>query len=110
MKASVAMPLDLSGLDALIHSPVRLGIMATLMTGDEVEFTLLRDRLALTDGNLSTHLRKLEEAGYVKCVKSFLARRPRTTYRVSAKGRGAFARHVTALEEVVKSSRRGTRS
>jgi DNA-binding MarR family transcriptional regulator len=100
-------PLDLSGLDSLIHSPARLGIMATLLGGDEVEFTLLRDRLDLTDGNLSTHLRKLEEKGYVKCAKSFLGRRPRTTYRISPKGRVAFERHVAALERVVKGGRGG---
>ena len=57
--------------------------------------------LGLTDGHLSTHLRKLEEAGYIKCLKSFVGRRPRTTYRMLAKGRTAFERHVATLEQVV---------
>ena len=94
-------PIDLRDLDTLIHSPARLAIMALLAGGNELEFTLLRERLELTDGNLSTHMRKLEEAGYVKCVKSFLARRPRTSYRISVRGRAAFERHVRALEQVV---------
>ncbi len=93
--------IDLGGIDAVIHSPVRLAIMALLVRGDELEFTLLRDRLALTDGNLSAHLRKLEARGYVRCTKSFVGRRPRTTYRIAPKGRAAFERHVAALERVV---------
>lgn len=95
-------PSDLRGIDPVIHSPVRLGIMAILVGGDEVEFTLLRDRLGLTDGNLSTHLRKLEESRYVECLKAFLGRRPRTTYRILPKGRAAFEHHVAALERIVK--------
>jgi DNA-binding transcriptional ArsR family regulator len=93
--------IDLGGIDGAIHSPVRLGIMALLVGGDELEFTLLRDRLSLSDGNLAAHLRKLEEAGYVRCAKSFLGRRPRTAYRILPRGRAAFDRHVAALEHVV---------
>ena len=92
---------DLKRFDPLIHSPVRLAIAATLCGGDEVDFTWLRDRLDLTDGNLATHLRKLEAGGYVRCRKSFVGRRPRTAYRISARGRTAFERHVAALEELV---------
>lgn len=93
--------IDLAGIDNAIHSPVRLAIMALLVGGDELEFTLLRERLALSDGNLAAHLRKLEEAGYVRCAKSFLGRRPRTAYRILPRGRTAFDRHVAALERVV---------
>jgi DNA-binding MarR family transcriptional regulator len=93
--------IDLGEFDAVIHSPARLAAMAILVAGDEIEFTLLRDRLALTDGNLSAHLRKLEVRGYIRCTKAFVGRRPRTTYRILPKGRTAFARHVAALERLV---------
>jgi DNA-binding MarR family transcriptional regulator len=93
--------IDLGGIDDAIHSPVRLAIMALLVSGDQLEFTLLRERLALTDGNLATHLRKLEERGYVQCSKSFIGRRPRTAYRILPRGRTAFDQHVAALEHVV---------
>ena len=99
--------IDLAGIDDAIHSPVRLAIMALLVGGDELEFTLLRERLALTDGNLATHLRKLEERGYVQCTKSFVDRRPRTAYRVLPRGRTAFERHVAALEHVVSGGAKG---
>jgi len=97
----VAEPLDFTGIDPVIHSPTRLAVMAMLANGDEVEFTVLRDRLALTDGNIGSHLRKLEEAGYVRCKKAFVDRRPRTTYAILPQGRRAFARHVAELEKIV---------
>jgi DNA-binding MarR family transcriptional regulator len=96
---------DLEGIDPLIHSPARLAIMAMLATGDELDFTLMRDRLELTDGNLSTHLRKLEDGGYVKCKKAFLGRRPRSSYRLLPKGRKAFEQHVAALDRFVRATR-----
>ena len=99
---------DLKRIDSLIHSPVRLAIVAMLFSGDEVDFTLLRDRLELTDGNLASHLRKLEVHGYVKCSKSFVGRRPKTRYRISQKGRDAFERHVEALEQIVSATRNPT--
>lgn len=100
---------DLGAIDPLIHSPIRLGVMAMLLGGDEIDFTELRDRLGVTDGNLGTHLRKLEEAGYVKCSKGFLGRRPRTTYRMLPRGRAAFERHVAELDRIVQGTgaRRG---
>jgi DNA-binding transcriptional ArsR family regulator len=98
--------IDLGAIDSAIHSPARLAIMALLAGGDELDFTLLRDRLALSDGNLAAHLRKLEEAGYVRCAKSFLGRRPRTAYRILPRGRAAFDRHVAALERVVSTATR----
>lgn len=89
----------LSELDPVISAPVRLAAIALLMTGAEVDFTLLRERLDLTNGNLLSHLRKLEEAGYIKARKALLGRR--TSYRMTAKGRAAFERHVAALQRVV---------
>ncbi len=96
---------DLKRTDGLLHAPARLALMALLANGDELDFKQLRNRLGLTDGNLSSHLRKLEEARYVRCAKGFMGRRPRTTYTIRAKGRSALARHVDELERIVATSR-----
>lgn len=93
----------MAGLDELIHQPVRLRIMAALVTptSGRAEFTSLRDLLALTDGNLGAHLRKLEEAGYVVTRKAFVARKPRTYVEATEGGRRAFADHVAALADIL---------
>ena len=93
-------------LNETIHQPVRLRIMAALVTldaGDEVDFTYLRDLLEVTDGNLGAHLRKLEEAGYILVNKVFEERKPRTYVSASASGRRVFQEHVAALESILKS-------
>lgn len=93
-------------LNETIHQPVRLRIMAALVTlsdSDEVDFTYLRDLLEVTDGNLGAHLRKLEEAGYIAVNKTFVDRKPRTYVSVTAAGRKVFKEHVTALESILKS-------
>ncbi len=95
----------MADLDELIHQPVRLRAMAALVAlarGARVEFTYLRDLLEVTDGNLGAHLRKLEEARYVKQTKTFVNRKPRTYLEATAAGRGAFERHVAALEAVLR--------
>ena len=92
-------------LNELIHQPVRLRIMATLVTlesGDEVDFTYLRDLLEVTDGNLGAHLRKLEDAGYIAVNKTFVDRKPRTYIAATAEGRKVFQEHVEALESILK--------
>jgi len=92
-------------LDSLIHQPVRLRIMATLtaLPADaQMDFVALRKILDLTDGNLSVHLRKLEDAGYVQVEKVFVGRKPRTYLAVTPAGRDAFATHVQALQEILK--------
>ncbi len=92
-------------LNETIHQPVRLRIMAALVTlepGNEVDFTYLRDLLDVTDGNLGAHLRKLEEAGYIAVNKSFVDRQPRTFVGATAAGREVFQEHVTALEAILK--------
>lgn len=89
-------------LDELIHERVRLGIMSALAAGGETTFTELRDMLKLTDGNLSVHARVLEKAGYLSIEKAFVDRRPRTSLKLSAKGKDAFRRYVDRLEELVK--------
>lgn len=95
----------MSVLNELIHQPVRLRIMAALMSlddGAQVDFSYLRDLLDLTDGNLGGHLRRLEEAGYVRLTKTFVARKPRTFVHVTSRGRNAFDEHVAALREIVR--------
>jgi len=91
-------------LNELIHQPVRLRIMSALVAleeGAQVDFTYLKKLLGLTDGNLGTHLLKLEEAGYLTQDKAFVDRKPRTYIRITAPGREAFAKHVAALKEIL---------
>lgn len=95
----------MSEIDAIINQPVRLRIMASLVTlapRDEVDFTHLRDLLGVTDGNLGAHLQKLEEAGYIKVTKTFVSRKPRTFLSASTKGRSAFGKHVEALHAILR--------
>lgn len=90
--------------DTLIHQPTRLQIMAALNALDEnaeLDFTALRDLLGISDGNLATHLRKLEDAGYITITKTFVARRPRTYVAITPLGRQAFAGHIQALKEIL---------
>ncbi|HYW32709.1 MAG TPA: transcriptional regulator [Gemmatimonas sp.] len=88
-------------LDAIIHERSRLAILTALVTGDARAHTELRELLGLTDGNLSVHARKLEDAGYVTCAKEFAGRTPRTTYRITAMGRRAFERYLAHLEGLI---------
>jgi DNA-binding MarR family transcriptional regulator len=96
-------------LDNIIHQPVRLQIMSALVSlsiGEEVDFVYLRKLLGLTDGNLGAHLVKLEEAGYVKVKKSFVARKPRTFLTATGKGRDAFEEHILALKQIINAKKR----
>jgi DNA-binding MarR family transcriptional regulator len=93
-------------LNETIHQPVRLRIMAALVSmeaANEVDFSYLRDLLQVTDGNLGAHLRKLEEAGYIAVNKIFIERKPRTYVTVTDAGRRVFQEHVAALEQILKS-------
>jgi len=94
-------PIDFNGLDTAIHGPVRLGVMSALQVDGPLDFTTLRKRLAVADGALGVHLRKLEDAGYITCRKSFVGRRPRSTYRVSAAGRRALAAYLREMRRVL---------
>ncbi len=90
-------------LDKIIHSPARLRIMAALMalaTAEQMDFSTLGETLGLTDGNLGAHLHTLEEAGYVKIDKTFVARKPRTYVRATNRGRARFEEHVEALRKI----------
>ncbi len=95
----------MTNLNETIHQPVRLRIMAALVTleaGNEVDFSYLRDLLEVTDGNLGAHLRKLEEAGYIAVNKTFVDRKPRTFVAATVAGRQVFKEHVAALEAILK--------
>jgi len=95
---------DIEAIDEVIHGRVRLGIMAFLSGADSADFPALRDKLQLTDGNLSVHLRKLEEAGYVEVQKTFVDRKPRTLAVITRQGRVAFARYLQAITALVDQS------
>jgi DNA-binding transcriptional ArsR family regulator len=96
-----------AGFDRLIYERVRLGIMSALAMNEELTFNELKALFSVSDGNLGAHARKLEEAGYVTCTKSFEARRPKTLYRITAPGRKALLRYLEHIEAVIKATRRG---
>ncbi|MGF7216520.1 DNA-binding MarR family transcriptional regulator [Spirosoma lacussanchae] len=84
------------------ESKARLNIMSVLMVNDSMSFNALKELLGLTDGNLATHLRALEESGYVTVSKQFVGRKPNTTYAATDTGRQAFQDHLNALEAFIK--------
>ena len=92
-------------LDRLIHERMRLAIVSALAVNESLSFTELRQLLDTTDGNLSVHARKLEEAGYVACDKSFEGRMPRTDYHLTAAGRAALARYLDHMEALIRATR-----
>ena len=94
-----------AALDKLIHDRVRLGIISALAVNDRLSFTELRDLLALTDGNLSVHARKLEEGGYVTCQKGFDGRVPKSEFRLTAAGRRALERYLGHMEALIEATR-----
>ena len=89
-------------MDRAFESRVRLGIMSMLLVGEFVDFGTLRERLQLTDGNLASHLSALEKSGYVEMRKRFIGRRPNTSYAATEAGRQAFAKHLDALERMIR--------
>ena len=93
---------DINRLDDAIHGRVRLGIMAYLADAEAADFNELKAALDATQGNLSIHLRKLEDAGYVAILKSFIDRKPLTRVHVTAAGRTAFAGYLDALAKLVE--------
>lgn len=93
---------DYQQLDELIHSRIRLAIVSVLIAVDEAEFNFLKEKVNTTDGNLSVHLRKLEEAGYLTVKKEFADRKPRTSYTLSRKGKKAFEIYVERLGKMIR--------
>lgn len=92
-------------LDRVIHEKGRLGIMSSLAATPELSFTELRDTLNMTDGNLTTHIRTLQEAGYVSVAKSYQNNRPLTTCSLTSKGRKAFGAYIDLLEKIVQQNK-----
>lgn len=92
-------------LDRLIHERLRLGIVSALAVNDSLTFSELKRLLKTTDGNLSVHARKLEDAGYVVCEKSFEGRTPRTAYRLTGAGRRALEKYLAHMEALIQATR-----
>jgi len=92
-------------IERLIHEPVRLAIVSALVANDAVSFSELKKLLQITDGNLAVHARKLEEAEYITCSKSFVGRKPQSLYALTALGRAAFEKYVSHMESIVAAMR-----
>ena len=94
-------------LDRVIHERMRLGIVSALAVNDHLSFNDLKKLLKTTDGNLSVHARKLEEAGYITCAKYFEGRVPKTEYRLTPPGRSALERYLDHMEAIIHATREG---
>ena len=92
-------------LDRVIHEKGRLAIMSMLAASSELSFTEMRDSLGMTDGNITAHVRTLQEAGYISVTKEFKSRRPLTTYALTTKGRQAFTTYINLLEQIVQQTK-----
>jgi DNA-binding transcriptional ArsR family regulator len=92
-------------LDGLIHERMRLGIVSALAANESLTFSELKDLLKTTDGNISVHARKLEEAEYIACTKSFEGRMPKTEYRLTDKGRRALEKYLDHMEALIRAAR-----
>ncbi len=100
-----ATPASAHTLDRLVHERLRLGILSALAVNESLTFNDLKRLLDTTDGNLSVHARKLEEAGYVGCAKSFANRMPKTEYQLTAAGRRALERYLDHMEALIQATR-----
>lgn len=92
-------------IDPMIHAPIRLAALSILVTVQNANFTFLKESINTTDGNLSTHLTKLEEAGYIKIEKSFKDKKPQTVYSMTDQGRDAFTKYLDNLEKIIKNQK-----
>lgn len=95
---------DYQQIDDVIHSRIRTSIMAVLVSVEEAEFNYLKEKVNATDGNLSVHLKKLEDAGYVSIKKIFVERKPVSKYKITNKGYKAFENYIKNLENIVKNN------
>ncbi len=100
-------PKSMHEIDRLIHERLRLGIISALAVNDSLTFNELKQMVRTTDGNLSVHARKLEDAGYVSCAKTFEGRTPKTEFSLTSAGRKALERYLTHMEAVIGHMRRG---
>jgi len=103
--ADARVPRPAADLDRLIHERMRLGIVSALAVSEKLGFVELRRLMKTTDGNLSVHARRIEEAGYIACEKSFAGRVPRTEYRLTEAGRRALERYLDHMEALIRATR-----
>jgi len=94
-------PIDFNGLDTAVHGPIRLGVLTALQTDGPLDFTTLKKHLDVADGAMGIHLRKLEDIGYIACKKTFVGRRPKSTYRITSKGRRSLLNYLEAMQQVI---------
>lgn len=99
------MKASLNHLNKAFENRVRLGIMSVLAVNDSLDFNALKDILAATDGNLATHLKKLEKEKFIGIEKSFIDRKPNTKYFITKTGKSAFTKHLDALEQIINSQK-----
>ena len=92
---------NISKLNKAFESRIRIGIMSILMVNDRVEFSVLKDTLELTDGNLASHISALEKLSFIEVTKQFIGKKPNTSYKVTDLGRQAFNKHLDALESII---------
>ena len=92
----------ISGLNKVFESRIRLGIMSVLMVNDSYDFSSLKESLDVTDGNLASHLKALEENGLIETKKKFIGRKPNTSYTITDKGSRLFKQHLNALEDLIR--------
>ena len=92
----------IENLNKVFDSRIRLGIMSTLMVNDAINFNALKQLIEVTDGNLASHIKSLEDAGYIKVNKGFIGRKTNTTYTATKAGEKAFQQHLSALEKMIK--------
>jgi DNA-binding MarR family transcriptional regulator len=100
-------PINIANLNKVFDSRIRLGIMSALMVNAEVSYNDLKELLQVTDGNLASHLKGLEENGYIKVHKGFVGRKTNTTYSVTKAGEKAFRQHLDALEAMIRGAQPG---
>ena len=92
-------------LNKAFESRIRLGIMSILMVNDQVDFTMLKELLQITDGNIASHISGLEKLGYVSITKQFVGKKPNTSYASTIAGKEAFAKHIQALEQFIQTKK-----
>lgn len=101
----MALPINISNLNKIFDNRVRLGIMSALMVNESINYNELKELLSVTDGNLASHLKGLEESGYLKVQKGFIGRKTNTTYSVTKAGEKAFRQHLDGLEEMIRGAK-----
>ena len=101
----MATSINISNLNKAFDSRIRLGIMSSLVVNEEMNYNELKELLQVTDGNLASHLKGLEEAGFVKVYKGFIGRKTNTSYKITRAGEKAFKQHLDALEQMINGTK-----